>query len=113
MTTARSAADVSLMGPSSLVTQPRGSLSLGGGRDRTGIEPHRRGDVGEYLGLGDLEALLVTGRERGDVPVPEAIGERVADRDAPEQREHAGTPYVGITFPHRWLTLLDMHLVEG
>ncbi len=46
------------------------------------------------------------------MPVEELVGEGVADRDAPEEREHAGTPLVGITFPDRRFALLDVHLVE-
>ena len=52
-------------------------------RDRVGVEADRRRDLAQHLGLGDLAALVVAGRERGDVPVEELVGERVADGDAP------------------------------
>ena len=51
-------------------------------------------------------------RERGDVPVEEMVGERVAHGNAPTQRQHAGAPYVGIAIPYGLLALLDVHLVE-
>ena len=42
--------------------------------------------------FGDLRALVVAGRERGDVPVEELVGERVAHRDAPHERESRRCP---------------------
>ena len=41
------------------------------GRDRVGVEPDRRRDLAQHVVLGDLLALVVAGRERGDVPVEE------------------------------------------
>ena len=82
------------------------------GRDRVGVEVDGRDRLAQHVLVGELLAVVVAGREERDVRVEELVGERVADRDAPLEREHAGAALGGRAVPHRRLALGDVHLVE-
>ena len=77
-----------------------------------GVEAGRRDRFLQHVFVGELLPVLVARREEREVRVEELVGERVAHRDAVEQRAHPGAPLVGIAFPHRRLALADVHLVE-
>src|SRR5205807_2447798 len=80
------------------------------GGDGVGVETNRCRDLREDLGLRDLAALVVAGRERSNVPVVEGVGEVVTHGDAPQQRVDSASPVLGVALPHRRFDFLDVHL---
>ena len=83
------------------------------GGDGVGVEPDGRSTASRSTSSWRSSCPGRGGRRtRRRAQSRKLLGERVADRDAPEQREHAGAPLARVALPHRRLALLDVHLVE-
>src|SRR5829696_1458958 len=100
-------------GPAVVVGQGGGGAAAGDQLlDLAGVDAGRGHRLGQDPGVVQVAALVVTGREQGEVDGAEPLRELVTDGQAPLEGQDAGAGF-GAGLPDRCLALLQVDLGEG